>query len=273
MSIKKNESDAKTPFQLALFFIQRNILKNVQFYFMAFLVLFFWQEINQSSQNSILEKMQKDNEKSYEKVIGLTTDGRVIGIEKTQIDAANLQMVIARAIRDNFIVGRRELTKNYSVAAFTGPEDILKNSQRLKGAFDNFIYLGNPATLSDSDKAFQQDAVKYFSSYLKYLLMEVNENNLPHFISVTKMDVMQFIPDKNKFSIRIQYPCQTESIGNDGKAISQFGTNEILAEGRFDVAKGTPDNPFGLKIILKEMKMVEITPKSSNAGYTVDQRK
>ena len=269
MALKKNDADSQTKFDLAVAFLERNVLKNAQFYFLAFLFLFALEQMNTSKQNDIMEKMRLDNLQSNSKVIGLTTDGRVIGIEKTQVDAANLQIVVARAIRDNFIVGRRELTKNYTVSNFQSIDDLLKNSDRLRGAFDDFIYLGEPSKLSEEDKAFQTQAAQYFTSYLKYLLMELNENNLPHFISVTEMKVVQFIPDKNKFSIRIQLPCQTESIGNDGKVVSQFGVNEIYAEGVFDVAKGTPENPFGLKIIPKEMKIVQIQPKAAENGYTV----
>lgn len=269
MPIQDNGSDGHTKFQLALAFLERNVLKNVQFYFLSFLFLFAWGELNRSSQNTILEKIRQDNLDSNSKVIGLTTDGRVIGIEKTQLDAANLQVVVARAIRDNFIVGRRELTKNYTVSNFQNVEDLLNNSDRLKSAFSNYIYMGEPATLNEEDRKFQGEAANYYTSYLKYLLMSLNENNLPHFISVTDMTVVQFVPDKNKFTIRLQLPCQTESVGNDGKVISQYGVNEIYAEGVFDVAKGTPENPFGLKIIPKEMKIVEITPKTASGQYTV----
>lgn len=261
MSIKNNDSDSRTKFQLVLAFIERNMLKNVQFYFSAFLILMVWQNTNLGKQDEILSKMREDNLKSNSNVIALTTDGRVIGIEKTHVDAANLQIVIARAIRDSFIVGRRELTKNYTVSTFHSTDDLLNNSERLKSAFVNYIYFGDPATLNKEDRKFQAEAAQYFSSYLKWLLMALNDNNLPHFISITDMNVVQFVPDKNRFSIRIQFPCETESIGNDGKVISQFGINEVYAEGIFDIAKGTPENPFGLKIIPKQMKIVEITPK------------
>jgi hypothetical protein len=266
MSVKPNDSDNHTKFELILAFVQRNILKNVQFYFAAFLILMVWQNLNFRDQADLLDEMREDNLKANSKVIGLTADGRVIGIEKTQVDSANLQVVIARAIRDSFIVGRRELTKNYSVSTFQSTEDLLNNSDRLKSAFVNYIYLGQPESLNDDDRKFQVQSAQYFTSYLKWLLMSLNENNLPHFISITDMKIIQFIPDKNRFSIRIQFPCQTESIGNDGKAISQYGINEVYADGVFDVAKGTTENPFGLKIIPKEMKVVEINSKNNSAS-------
>lgn len=268
MSVKPNDSDNHTKFELILAFVERNMLKNVQFYFAAFLVLMVWQNINLGDQANVLSEMREDNLKSNSKVIGLTADGRVIGIEKTQVDAANLQVVIARAIRDSLIVGRRELTKNYTVSTFQSTDDLLNNSDRLKSAFVNYIYLGTPESLNEEDRKFQAEAAQYFTAYLKWLLMSLNDNNLPHFISITDMKVVQFVPDKNRFMIRIQFPCQTESIGSDGKAVSQFGVNEVYAEGIFDVAKGTPENPFGLKIIPKEMKIVEITPKGQGAGYS-----
>lgn len=266
MALKQNETDSASKFQLVLSSIQRNILKNAQFYFIAFLVLYAIDLGIRSDQNEILEKMRADNLQTNSKVIGLTVDGRVIGIEKSQLDAANMQMVVARAIRDNFIVGRRELTKNYTVSNFQSIDDLLNNSDRLKAAFQSYIYIGEPASLGDEDKKIQAEAAQYFTSYLKYLLMSLNDNNLPHFISVTDIKVVQFVPDKNRFAIRIQMPCQTESIGNDGKVVSQYGVNEIYAEGVFDIARGTVENPFGLKIIPKEMKIVEITPKARN-GY------
>lgn len=268
--VKHNDSDSKGKFQLVLAFAERNILKNAQFYIIVFLVLFAIDLMQRSSMVDTLEAMRKDNLEANNKVIGLTIDGRVIGIEKTKVDAANMQTVVARAIRDSLIVGRRELTKNYTVSNFSSVDDLLNNSDRLKSAFTNYIYMGEPEKLSEEDKQFQAEAAQYFTSYLKYLLMSINDNNLPHFISVTDMNVVQFVPDKNRFTIRLQLPCQTESVGNDGKVIPQQGVNEIYAEGVFDVAKGTHENPFGLKIIPKEMKIVEISPRSDGA-YKVTQ--
>lgn len=270
MAVQDNDSDSKTKMQLMLEYVQRNILKNVQFYFVAFLLLFLWQQMSISKQNTILQQMQKDNVEANSKVIGLTSDGRLVGIEKTKVDAASMQMVIARSIRDSFIVGRRELTKNYTVSNFQTPNDLMLSSDKLKTAFQNYVYLGPIESLSDEDKKFQSEAAQYYSAYMKYLLMQLNTNNLPHFISVTDMKIVQFVPMQNKFTIRLQLPCQTESIDNAGKVLSQMGVNEIFAEGMFDVSKGTTDNPFGLKIILKEMKIVEISPTAS-AGYTVAQ--
>lgn len=271
MSLNYNDSDSRTKFQLVMSFLQRNILKNTQFYFIAFLFLFALDVYEKSQGNKVLLEMKKDNENSYKYVIGLTTDGRMIGIEKTQVDAANLQVIVARAIRDSFIVSRRELTKNYAVSLFENEEDILKNSPKLKSAFDDYIYLGEPGSLSEEDRVMQQQSVQYFTAYLKYLLISLNTNNLPHFINITDMKVVFFNSDKNKFTIRVQLPCQTQSVDNAGRPVDQYGVNEIYAEGLFDITKRTPTNPFGLKIIPKDIKIVEVHPKSQNAGYTVQQ--
>lgn len=273
MALKNNEADSHDKFSLAMAFIDRNVLKNVRFYYLSFLFLLALLVHHISEQNDILGKMEKDNASSYKSVIGLTTDGRVIGIERSEVDAENLKIVIARALRDSFIVSRRELTKNYTVASFESEEDILKNSPRLKSAFDDYIYFGDPATLSDEDKTMQGESAKYFSAYLKYLLIALNTNNLPHFINITDMSVVGFSSEKNKFTIRVQLPCQTQSVDNAGRTVDQQGVNELYAEGMFDITKRTATNPFGLKIVPKAINIVEIHAKTNVNGYSVQDSK
>jgi len=268
MPIKDNDSDLQAKYKLVVAAVDRNVRKNIIIYFGIFVIIELYDSYRGMKQSEIIEKMTTTVAESYRGVVGLTTDGRVINIDKTQVDAENLKAIILRTLRDNFIVSRKELTKNYSVSNLQTEEDVLRNSPRLQAAFDDYIWLGDPATLSPEDLAFQKESTQYFMSYIGWLLINFNTNNLPHFITITDAVTTDFKPDKNKFGIRLQLPCQTQSVDNAGRQIDQYGVSEIYAEGMFDITKRTATNPFGLKIILKDMKIVQIHQNAGD-GYQV----
>lgn len=268
MSLTSNDAEMNAWHKRFGAAVDRHVRKNIIIYFSIFAVMELYNSVQVGQQNDVIAEMKQTVVESYRGVIGLTTDGRVINIEKTQVTADQLKDNIIRTIRDNFIVSRKELTKNYSVSNIQTEEDILKNSPRLQTAFDEYIWLGEQDKLSPEDQAFQKESVQYFMSYINWLLINFNTNNLPHYITITDAQATDFRPEKNRFSIRIQLPCQSTSIDNGGNRVEQYGVNEIYADGMFDVSKRTVNNPFGLKLILRDMKIVQIRPNQTD-GYQV----
>lgn len=272
MKAYKNEEDSIAYWKRLVDAVERHAKKYDRVYMALFIVSFLYIGWNQRALSVAMEKMTKQMDEERKSVIGLTIDGRPLQLQKTQLEAGYLENTIASTLKNYFIVSRKEITKNYTIASFKTEDDILKNSERLKIAYEEFILFTDKekiGSLPPEEAELQNKGLKAFKSYITYLLMSIADNNLPHYINTTQVNIVEFQSEKNKFFIRVQMPCVVAYIDNANRPSEGNGVNEIVADGFFDITKRTKNNPFGLKIIPRSFKIVQ--PKQQDQTQQVKQ--
>lgn len=215
-------------------------------------------------------------------VVGLTTDGYVLGIEKQLIKAHERQDQVAEPIFNYFLVSGFELTNNLKKTQFKNNEDILKSSRKLQIIYNEYIRLNLPSYFEDKNgvihyvhkkagaKHLHEDgntytllknkyltekherrekkAINSFNAYLTYLRTALIAGYLPSRINkgnyfIKKYDVI----NDYEFKIILHIPTNSQKfIGHDenNKAlyIDGKGVQEITLRGYFDIKTRTRPN-------------------------------
>lgn len=272
MGVKSNARDSMSSWQTIKAAIDRNILKNAQFYFIATLLVIAYDAYKISAMERNMAQLTDAYRESTKSVLGVTVDGRILRIERQNVDAANYESLIATALR-SLIVSRKDITKDYSVSAIKTPDDVLKNVDALGLFYKDYILFNSNLSdsdvmygLSDKEKNEQMTIAKHYQSYLTGLLFMYTENSLPHQISISQTKVSMFVTDpkdKNRFTIAVEFPSITGSVDSTGRYIEGRGTDIVKATGFIDITRQTKNNPFGIKFTslnISRSKVADLQP-------------
>lgn len=190
--------------------------------------------------HNIADKIDRLEKVVYEnngKVVLTTADGRAIKVIKEPLKAELLRQYALRALTNNFIVSRAQLTDNFSNNTFKTYSDILKNAKNLESSFKEYF--------DDDDKV----AIGDFVAYLQWLLSAMATDKLPEFLSIKDYTIDKYEFNNNTFKIEISIQLVANSyILAKGKYETGGGVFKIYAEGDYDLQRSTENNPYGMKI-------------------------
>lgn len=278
ISIKDSmEIEEEIPSKMTYYFehLKRHTLKNVQFYFLSFLILFFFSIIKLDNIDEKLEVYNQINKEKDMTYIAIRDDNTIVAGETAKISLQRLQNHIADIVIDYLpqsLAGIKHHSPNTNFVSFN---DFLEkqagngNKKSLLKFYQTFISVKN------LDEQRQKDLLQVtrdFEDYLRTLMINIEKKEMPLVANIISYEIKDFKSQDKNFAITIDVPMVISGITLRGEKFSGFKTNsEFKISGFIDLEERISiDNPFGVKFTKIETKIAVI---NQNIDIELDRQK
>lgn len=254
------------PSKLSYYFehLKRHTLKNVQFYFLMFLILFVFGLMKLDDINENLEIYNKINKEKDMTYIAIRDDNTIVAGETAKISLQRLQNHIADIIIDYLPQSLSSIKHHTPDTNFVSFKDFLvkqsgnNNKKSLDKFYQTFISLKNID--SEMKKNNLINVTKDFEEYLRTLMINIEKKEMPLVANIINYEIKDFKSQDKNFAIIIDVPMVISGVTLRGKKFSGFKTNsEFKISGFIDLEERISiDNPFGIKFTKIETKIAVV---------------
>lgn len=263
---KEEIFEEEMPSKLKYYFehLKRHTLKNVQFYFCVFLILFFFINMNLSEISKNLKEYNEINKAKDLTYIAIRDDNTIVSGETSKVDLQRLPNHIADIVIGYLPQSLSGIKHHAPNLDFTSFQDFLTkqaandNKKSLSKFYSTFISLKNPNT--DLKKQNLVNVTKDFEEYLRTLLINIKKKEMPLVTDIISYDIKSFKSQDKIFKMVIEVPMVISGITLNGEKFSGYKTkSEFTVEGVTDLDERISiDNPFGIKFTKIETKIAVI---------------
>jgi len=263
---ENNSFEEETPSKMKYYFehLKRHTLKNVQFYFCVFLILFLFVNMNLSDINKNLKEYNEINKAKDLTYIAIRDDNTIVSGETSKVDLQRLPNHIADIIVGYLPQSLSGIKHHSPNLDFTSFQDFLTkqagndNKKPLSKFYSTFISLKNPNT--ELKKQNLVNVTKDFEEYLRTLLINIKKKEMPLVTDIISYDIKAFKSQDKVFKMVIEVPMVISGITLNGEKFSGYKTkSEFTVEGTTDLDERISiDNPFGIKFTKIETKIAVV---------------